>query len=155
MEASAALTPTIHNKLKDVFTSIGVLKVNFYCRSKIGQNHISHPKISGICITQPFKNELDWLHKQQTIVFLGVEETSEWSNSFVWKPKPIYKVRLCLNPIRLHDLTINGIFPKLTSEHHLIPIDGSSGYHNLKLDEKSSCLTTFACQCGRYRYMML
>ena len=31
----------------------------------------------------------------------------------------------------------------------------SSGYHNLKLDKKSSYLTTFACQFGRYRYKRL
>ena len=34
-------------------------------------------------------------------------------------------------------------------------IDLSSGYHNLKLDEKSSYLTTFACQFGGYRYKRL
>ena len=28
----------------------------------------------------------------------------------------------------------------------------SSGYHNLKLQVKSSYLTTFACQFGRFRY---
>ena len=28
----------------------------------------------------------------------------------------------------------------------------SSGYHNLKLDERSLYLTTFACQFGRYKY---
>ena len=31
----------------------------------------------------------------------------------------------------------------------------SSGYHNLKLDEKSSYLMTFACHFGRYRYKKL
>ena len=31
----------------------------------------------------------------------------------------------------------------------------SSGYHNLNLYEKSSYLTTFACQFGRYRYKRL
>ena len=34
-------------------------------------------------------------------------------------------------------------------------IDASSGYHNLKLDEKSSYLTMFAYQFGRYRYKRL
>ena len=34
-------------------------------------------------------------------------------------------------------------------------IDASSGYHNLKLDVKSSYLTTFACQIGRYWYARL
>ena len=31
----------------------------------------------------------------------------------------------------------------------------SSGYHNLKVDEKPSYLTMFACQFGRYRYKRL
>ena len=34
-------------------------------------------------------------------------------------------------------------------------IDASCGYHNLKLDEKSSYLMTFACPFGRYRYKQL
>ena len=36
--------------------------------------------------------------------------------------------------------------------HYLILIGASSGYHNLKLDKKSSYLTPFACQFGRYKY---
>ena len=31
----------------------------------------------------------------------------------------------------------------------------SSGYHNLKVNEKASYLTTFTCQLGRYRYKRL
>ena len=31
----------------------------------------------------------------------------------------------------------------------------SSGYHSLKLDERSSYPTTFACQVGRFRYKRL
>ena len=31
----------------------------------------------------------------------------------------------------------------------------SSGYHNLKLDKKSSYLTMFVWQCGKYRYNAL
>ena len=34
-------------------------------------------------------------------------------------------------------------------------IDVSSGYHNLKLDEKSSYLTTFTCPFGQYQYKCL
>ena len=34
-------------------------------------------------------------------------------------------------------------------------IDATSEYHNLKFDEKSSYLTTFACQFGRFRYARL
>ena len=34
-------------------------------------------------------------------------------------------------------------------------INASSGYHNLKLDKQSSCLTTFSCPFGRYWYRQL
>ena len=39
---------------------------------------------------------------------------------------------------------LNDIFPKLNNVQYLYLIDASSGYHNLKLDERSSFLTTFA-----------
>ena len=34
-------------------------------------------------------------------------------------------------------------------------IDASSGYHNIKLDERSSYVTIFSCPFGRYIYMTL
>ena len=45
----------------------------------------------------------------------------------------------------------NDIFPKLNNVQYLCLIDARSGYYNLKLDERSSYLTTFSCQFGRYR----
>ena len=47
---------------------------------------------------------------------------------------------------------LNDILPKLNNPKYLSLIDTSSGYHNLKLDKKSSYLTTFACHFGRHRY---
>ena len=44
--------------------------------------------------------------------------------------------------------------PQLTNTCPMIIADTSSGYHNLKLDEKSY-LTTYACQFGRYRFTRL
>ena len=51
--------------------------------------------------------------------------------------------------------TLNHILPKLNNAPYLSLIDVSSSYHNLKLNEKPSYLTTFACQFGRYRYKRL
>ena len=71
------------------------------------------------------------------------------------------KLRLCLELVRLNqalirpvhrDPTLNDILPKLNNVKYMSIIDSSSRYHNLKLDEKSSYLTTFACPFGRYRY---
>ena len=76
-------------------------------------------------------------------------------------PKLNGKVRLCLTLARLNQVliravhrgpTLNDIFPKLNEEQYLSLIDVSSGYHKLKLDERSSYLTTFTCQFGKYRY---
>ena len=51
--------------------------------------------------------------------------------------------------------TLNDILPKLNNAKYLSLKDVSSRYHNLKLDKKSSYLTTFVCQFGRYRYKHL
>ena len=51
--------------------------------------------------------------------------------------------------------TLNDILPRLTRVKYPMLIDASSGYHNLKLDEKSSHLTTFPYPFGRYQYIKL
>ena len=47
---------------------------------------------------------------------------------------------------------LNDILPRLNNVKYMSIIDTSSGYHNLKSDEKSSYLTTFACPFGQYQY---
>ena len=93
-----------------------------------------------------------------------MDETFEWCNSLILVPKANGKVRFCLDPARLNQVlirpvhrrpTFNDIFPKLNNVKYLSLTDVSSGYHNLKLDDRSSYLTTFACQFGRYRYKRL
>ena len=111
-------------------------------------------------LQKPFQEELERLQKQDIIAPVGVDKTSEWCNSFVVVPKAKGKVRLCLDPACLNQAlirpihrepTLNDILPKLKNVKYLFLTDASSGYHNLKLDEKSSYLTTFACQFGQYR----
>ena len=93
-----------------------------------------------------------------------MDETAEWCKSFVLVPKPNGKVRLCLDPVRLNQAlirpvhrapTLNDIFTKTNSVKYLSLIDESSEYHNLKLDERLSYLTTFSCQFGRCIYKRL
>ena len=55
----------------------------------------------------------------------------------------------------MHRGPILNILPKLYKAQYLSLIDVSLGFHNLKLDEKSSYLITFACQFGRYKYKRL
>ena len=93
-----------------------------------------------------------------------MDETAEWCTSFVLVPKSNGKVRPCLDPESINQALIRPvqrgsilyyISSKLNNAQYLSPIDASSGYHNLKLDEKLSYLTTFVCKYGRYRYMRL
>ena len=58
--------------------------------------------------------------------------------------RPIYRVP-----------TLNNILPKFNNVQYMSIIDVSSGYHNLKLDKKSSSLTTFPCPFGQYQYKHL
>ena len=103
-------------------------------------------------------------YKNDIITLLGIDETAEWCNNFVLVPKANGKVRLCLDPVRLNQMlirpvhrgpTINDILPRLNNVQYMSIIDTSSGYHNLKLDEKSSYLTTITCPFGWYQYKQL
>ena len=79
-------------------------------------------------------------------------------------PKLNWKFKLCLDLVRLNQTLIwpvhrgpklNNILPKLNNVQYISLINATAGYHNIKLDERSSYLTTFACQFGRYRYKRL
>ena len=50
---------------------------------------------------------------------------------------------------------LNNTLPKLNNVQYMSITDVSSGHYNLKLDEKSPYLTTFACPFGRYWYKHL
>ena len=50
---------------------------------------------------------------------------------------------------------VNDILPNLKYAEYLMFIDESSGYHNLRFNEKSSYITRFSCQFCTYRYIRL
>ena len=101
------------------------------------------------CLRRNWKDS----QEQDIISPLGIDQMTEWCNSFVLVPKHNGKVRLCLYPARLSQALIrpvnrgpalNDIFPKLNNVKYLSLID-----------KRSSYLTTFVCQFGRYRYKRL
>ena len=117
-----------------------------------------------ICTEKTFKEELEQFQKQDIITPLDMDETLEWCNSFVLLPNPNGEIKLCLDLGRINQVlirpvqggpTCNDIYPELNNIQHHSLIDVSSGYHHLKLDERSSYLTTFTCQIGRFRYKTL
>ena len=50
---------------------------------------------------------------------------------------------------------LNDILPRLNNVQYMSMIDASLWYHNLKLEEKLSYLTIFACPFGWYQYKHL
>ena len=88
------------------------------------------------------------------MVPLVVDETSQWCKNFILVPKANGKIKLYLDLARPNKILIrplprgpilNGILPRLTGVKYLTLINAISGYHNLKLDEKSSYSTTISC----------
>ena len=138
----------------------------FFFAAKASSKQYQAPlKFVAYVLQKLFKGELERCQQKHIIAPLGIDETAEWCNSFLLITKPNGKVRLCLVPARLNEAliirpvhrepTLNDIFPKLNNIKCLSLIDAFPGYHNLKLDERSSYLTTYVCQFGRYRYKRL
>ena len=149
-----------YRDFKDVFTRIGCFDETFSLQVKPDSKPYQVPlRCVAYALQKPFKEEIEWLQQQDIITPLGVDVTAEWCNNFVLVSKPNGKVSLCLDQalIRLvhRGSILNDILLKLNNAQYLSLIDTSSGYHNPKLDKKSLCLTTFACQFGRYRYKRL
>ena len=155
------MTKRIHDRFSNVFNGIGCFEGMFSLQLKPNSKP---PRHVAYVLQKPFKEELECLQKMDIITPLGVDETSEWSNSFVLVPKANSKVRLCLDPVQLNQAlirlvhwgpTLNDILPKLNNVQYMSIIDASSGYHNLKLNMQLLSLTTFSCLFGRYCYKCL
>ena len=162
---NAKITQWLQKAFEDVFNRNGFFDDAFLLELKPDSKPHQVPlRCVAYALQKPFDEELKRLQKQDIMAPLGVDETSEWCNSFVLAPKANGKVRLCLDPAWLNQAltglihrgpTLNDILPKLNHAKYLSVIDVSLQYHNLKLDKKSSYFMMFECQFGRYRYKRL
>ena len=159
------MTQRIHEEYDKVFNGIGCFKGTFSLQLKPDSKpYQAPPRHVAYVLQKPFQEELQQLQELDIIMLLRVEKTAEWYSSFVLVSKANGKVQLCLDPVQLNQAlirpihrgpTLNDILPKLNNVQYMSIINGSSDYHNLKLDKQSSYLTTFACLFGRYRYKQL
>ena len=87
----------------------------------------------------------------------------QWCNSYL-VPKANGKIRLCLDPVLLNKAlirpihrgpTLNDILPRLEGVKYLMLIDGSSQYHNQKIQWKVIICNNIFCPLGRYWYIRL
>ena len=108
------------------------------------------------------KAELDNMVKQGVIT--PVQEPSRWVSQLVVAEKSNKDLRLCIDPRPLNKAlkrahyqmpTIDDVLPDLSQAKVFSKLDLSSAFWQLKLDEESSKLTTFASFYGRYRWNRL
>ena len=97
-------------------------------------------------------------------VIKKVNEPTEWVNSLLVETKPDGKMRICLDPSDLNRAfkrehypvpVLEDLIPELAGSDTFTKLDAKDGYWHVKLNEKSSFLTTFNTPFGRYRYLRM
>ena len=122
---------------------------------------INPPRRIPVALRDRFKAELSRMEKQNIIA--PVHSPTDWVNSFVIVEKPkTQSLRICLDPKALNDAircphypmrTFDEVVSQLSEAAYFSLLDATSGYLSLKLEDKSSYLTTFNTPFGRYGYL--
>ena len=93
-----------------------------------------------------------------------ITESTDWVSQLVIVEKPNRKLRVCLDPRDLNKAikrqhyklpTVEELFAEMAGAKYFTKLDASSGYWQIKVDEESSILLTFATPFGRYRFKRL
>ena len=159
----AKITQHIQRYFKDVFNGIRCFDGTFPLKVKPDSKTYQAPqRCVAYTLQKPSKEELEWLQQQDIITLLGIDETAEWYQNIILVLKCNWKVRMCLDPVRLHQVPIrlvhripthNDIFPIFKQcLTFLSLIEASSKCHNHKPGKGSSYLAAFACLFDRYQY---
>jgi transposase InsO family protein len=93
-----------------------------------------------------------------------VRHPTPWCHSLMVTPKPDGSLRICIDPRYLNKYLVRPIHPfpdvdqifsRLKGQRYFAKIDLTSGFWNLRLDQASADLCTFATAWGRYRWLRL
>ena len=122
---------------------------------------INAPRRIPVALRERFRTELTRMENAGIVA--KVTCPTNWVNSFVIVEKPKTKsLRICLDPKALNDTirrphypmrTFDEVLSELSEAAYFSVLDATSGYWSLKLEDKSSYLTTFNTPFGRYRYL--
>ena len=100
---------------------------------------------------------------EQRGIIKKVEDPTPWISSMVTVVKPD-NLRICIDPKDLNRAIkhpnyqmpiLDEILPTLANAKVFSVLDAKDGFHQVKLDESSSHLTTFWTPFGRYRYLRM
>ena len=123
---------------------------------------VEHCRKVPFALYDKFKGELERM--ENLGVIRKVEKPTEWVNSFVLVTKPNGKLRVCLDPRSLNDAikrehfklpTREEIAAKFADGKVFSKLDASTGFWQMRLNEKSSEMCTFNTPFGRYQYLRL
>ena len=103
------------------------------------------------------------MEKQDMIRKVTEGQPTDWVNNLVFQCKPSDKLCICLDQRDLNKAinrehhaapTLEKIIPKLKVKFFSTS-DAKSEYWNVRLDEESSCLTTFNMPFGQYQFLCM
>ncbi|KAL5020892.1 hypothetical protein ScPMuIL_000047 [Solemya velum] len=150
------------NEYQDVFNGLGCLPGEYHMELNESVKPVQHlPRRVPAALKTQLQEKIKELEKLKVIV--KVTTPSEWISSMVAVQKP-GKLRICIDPKDLNTAlqrshypmpTIDEILPKLAKAKVFSTLDAKDGFWQVKLDEKSSFLTTFWTPFGRYRWLRM
>ena len=152
----------ILQEYSDVFNGLGCLPGTYSIEIDKTMKPVQHqPRRVPVAQKAEVKAEIERLVNKGVIT--KVVEPTDWISSMVVVRKP-NKLRVCLDPKDLNKAikrskymmpTIDDILPKVSKGKVFTVLDAKDGFWQVKLEEKSSYLTTFWTPFGRYRWLRL
>ena len=144
----------------DVFTGMGELAGEYTIHTNPNVAPVVHPpRKLPIALQEAVKSELDAMVEKKVIA--PVTEPTPWVSSMVVVQKKNNTLRICLDPRDLNRAIMRSHYPLPTIEQvatrlHKAKIftvlDAKTGFWQVRLDQKSSYLTTFNTPFGRCRW---
>lgn len=148
---------------ESLFQGLGCLPGEYSIEVDTTMRPVVHP-----CRKIPFpvrdKLKTELRRMEELKVIAKVEEATDWVSSIVTVTKKNGDLRVCLDPRDLNRAikrqhfklpTREEIMSKFAGATIFSKLDASQGFWQIKLDEKSSKLTTFITPFGRYRFLRL
>ena len=145
-----------------LFTGLGCLPGEHTIEIDPSYTPVVHsPRRVPVALKEQIKEELQRMENAGVVV--KQKEPTDWVNSMVTVIKP-EKIRVCIDPRDLNRAIKREHYPMKTTEDMVAEmsdakvfsvLDATSGYWQMKLDEKSSKLCTFNTLFGRYRFTRL
>lgn len=153
----------IKSDFADVFTGDCCLEGEYKMEVDESVKPVQLPKRRvPVAMMKPLKEELQDLEHRGVIT--PVDCSTDWISSMVVVQKQNGKPRVCIDPKPLNKAlkrshfplqTIEDVLPDMSKAKVFTVCDVKSGFWHVKLEDKSSYLTTFSTPFGRFRWLRM